>query len=292
MMKVSVVGPGALGCLFAARLANSGAQITLIDHRPDRAKRLEQAGISVETAGDSITANPEVRTQVPPGQDLILITVKAYSTAEVQLPSDAPVLTLQNGLNNVEALCDKVGSSRVLAGVTCEAATLLGEGKVKHASAGLTQFGSWTSCPSDGALAAFKQAGFEVEITNAPGQTIWEKVSINAGINPLTALLNLPNGQLLERREIRELMRNLVVEAAKVASTEGYRFEYSLVEKAEDICAQTRDNISSMLQDVRAGKKTEIDAISGEILDRAQMASLPCPRTRVVWQLIKGLEQN
>ena len=87
-------------------------------------------------------------------------------------------------------------------------------------------------------------------------------------------------------------MRDLVVETAKVAATEGYKFGYSLVERAEEVCKETADNISSMLQDVRAGKRTEIDAISGEILRRAQLASLPTPRTRVVWQLVKGLEQR
>ena len=108
----------------------------------------------------------------------------------------------------------------------------------------------------------------------------------------MTALLDVPNGRLLELREVRQLMRDLVVEATKVAATEGYRFNYSLVERAEDVCRDTAENISSMLQDVRAGKRTEIDAISGEILRRAQYASLPTPRTRVVWQLVKGLEER
>ena len=96
----------------------------------------------------------------------------------------------------------------------------------------------------------------------------------------------------IERNLGEAVAKDRVVEAAKVASTEGYRYEYSLVEKAEEMCKQTGDNISSMLQDVRAGKSTEIDAISGEILRRAELASLNIPRTRVIWQLVKGLEQR
>ena len=93
-------------------------------------------------------------------------------------------------------------------------------------------------------------------------------------------------------REARQLIRDLVVEAAKVAATEGYHFSYSLVERAEEVCRETSDNISSMLQDVRAGRQTEIEAITGEILRRGELASLPAPRTRVIWQLLKGLEKR
>ena len=86
------------------------------------------------------------------------------------------------------------------------------------------------------------------------------------------------------------LMRDLVVEAAKVALTEGYRFDQSLVELTEEICRSTASNISSMLQDIRAGRRTEIDMISGEIARRADLASLPTPRTRVITQLVRALE--
>jgi len=292
-MKVAVIGPGAMGCLFAARLAHAGVRTTLVDYKPDRAARLRASGLTVETADGPLTARPMVEAQVPSGQDLVIVLTKAYSTKELRLPADRPVLTLQNGLGNVETLCSLVGSGRVLAGMTCEGATLLSEGHTRHAGGGgVTRVGSWTSCSPGVALDALEKAGFEVEETDSPGQMLWEKVAINAGINPLAALLGIQNGQLLEQRETRQLMRDLVVEAAKVASTEGYRFPYSLVERAEEVCRQTGENICSMLQDVRAGKRTEIEAISGEILRRAQIASLPTPRTRTIWQLIKGLEQR
>lgn len=291
-MKVAVVGPGAMGCLYAARLARSGTKTFLVDHNPARAERLDKAGVIVETnAGDSLE-RPSVVTHIPMGLDLIIVLTKAYSTKTLRFPPETPVLTLQNGLNNAETLCALVGSARVLAGVTTEAATLLGEGRTRHVAAGLTSFGAWTSCRCEGAAEILRNAGFEVALTDAPGRLIWEKTAINAGINPLTAILNVPNGHLLRLSEARQLMRDLVVEATKVASTEGYRFDYSLVEKAESVCAKTADNISSMLQDIRAAKQTEIDAISGEILRRALAASLPTPRTRVIHQLVRSLEDR
>lgn len=291
-MKVAVVGPGAMGCLFAARLAQSGIQTILVDHRPDRAANLQKSGIRVEGAAGTLQAKPNVVSNIPPGQDLIIILTKSYATRDLKLPAESPILTLQNGLGNVETLCSMVGSARVLAGVTFEAVTSEGEGEVRHVAAGVTRLGPWTSCSPEPALQALRKAGFQVEATDAPGQTLWEKAAINAGINPITALLNVNNGQLLTIPEARQLMRDLVVEAVKVASTEGYRFSQSLVEVAEEVCEATAENISSMLQDVRAGRRTEIDSLSGEILRRAQEAGLPTPRTRVIWQLVKSLEQR
>jgi 2-dehydropantoate 2-reductase len=291
-MKIAVVGPGAMGILYAARLQDAGISTTLVDYRPDRVKRLSKTGLTVESDAGTLTAKPAFTSSTPTNQDLFIVLTKAYTTEHLKLPNNVPVLTLQNGLGNVEILCKSVGSSNVLAGTTSEGSTLLDEGRVRHAGSGTTVFGGWTSCPHEAAEEALTKAGFNVEVTTSPGQMIWEKAVINSGINSLTAILNVPNGKLVELRETRQLMRDLVVEAAKIASTEGYRFDYSLIEKAEQVCFDTATNISSMLQDVRAGRRTEVDAISGEILTRGEAASLPAPRTRVIYQILKGMEQR
>jgi 2-dehydropantoate 2-reductase len=292
MSKIAVIGPGAMGCLFAARFARAGLKTQLIDYRPQRADALSRSGITVEDPDGNFTERVSVTTQITAGTDLALVLAKAHSTPSLRIPADVPVLTLQNGLGNVETLCGMVGSARVIAGVTSEAVTLIEPGRVRHAAAGNSVFGAWTSCPTELAQKVFREAGFNVTITETPGQVIWEKAAISAGINPLTALLDVPNGRLLEMTDVRQLLRDLVMEATKVAATEGYRFQQSLVEAAENLCRQTKNNISSMLQDVRSRKKTEIRAISGEILLRAQATSLPTPRTRVVYQLVRGLESR
>lgn len=290
--KVSVVGPGALGCLFAQRLHQAGHTVTLVDHRGDRAERLRASGITVQSGGDSKTAKVKVTDSVPQRQELVLVLCKAHRTHALRLPANTPVLTLQNGLGNAEKLCDLVGSAQVLAGTTSEASTLLEEGVVRHVAAGKTSFGSWTTCDPEPAADILRQAGFEVDLTNSPGQAIWEKVAISNGINPVTALLGVPNGALLQAKESRQLIRDLVVEASKIAALEGYRFSYSLVERAEEVCRDTAENISSMAQDIRAGRRTEIEEISGEIIRRGEHLLLPCPRTRVMYQLIKSIEQK
>ena len=292
MSKIAVIGPGAMGCLFAARFARAGHKTYLIDYRPQRADLLSKSGLTVEEPNGSFSERVSVTTQIPQGTELALVCTKAHSTPSLRLPAEVPVLTLQNGLGNVETLCGMIGSARVIAGASSEAVTLIEPGRVRHTAPGRNVFGAWTSCPTELAYKVFHEAGFDVLLTDTPGQVIWEKVAINAGINPLTALLDVPNGRLLETGDVRHLLRDLVLEATKVAATEGYRFQQSLVEAAEQLCRQTKDNISSMLQDVRNHKKTEIRAISGEILRRGQAASLPTPRTRVIYQLVRGLENR
>ncbi len=290
--SVSVVGPGALGCLFAGKIAKAGYRVHLIDYKQDRINRLIKNGIEIQEGDRTEKFNVHVVGHIPTMQDLVILLVKSYSTANLTLPPDTPVLTLQNGLGNVEVLCRKTGTDHILAGVTTEAATLLEEGKTRYVASGTTTFGSWTTASVKVPKEILEQAGFKIEITNSPSQTIWEKTAINAGINPLTAILNVPNGMLLKIREARELLRDLVSEASKVAGTEGYRFSQSLIELAEETCKQTAENISSMLQDIRAGKKTEIEAISGEIVKRGITALLPTPRTKMIYQLVRSLEQR
>ncbi len=291
-MKVAIVGSGALGSLFSARLARSGVQTTLVCRDAETASRLKQTGIIVDGPDGSFTATPQVASALPAGQDLVIVLVKSYHLKDVHIPAGTRTLTLQNGLGNVETLCSMAGSAHVLAGATHESAVLEDEGHVKHICSGRTVFGSWTTCSFEEAADVLTKAGFMVEITESPGQLIWEYAAIAGGVHPLTALLGVPNGRLLDIPEVRQLMRDLVVEAVKVASTEGYRFAYSLVERAEEFCTETREVLSPMLQDVKAGGLTEIEALSGEILRRAQLAALPCPRTRVIWQLMKGIERR
>ena len=185
------------------------------------------------------------------------------------MPPEAPVLTLQNGLGNVETLCSAVGSARVLAGATSEAATLLGEGRVRHVAAGKTSFGAWTSCDPSRALDALRAAGFDAEITDAPGQLIWEKVSINAGINPLGAIMNVPNGRLVEISEIRQLMRDLVVEAACARSRHARGNEihlFLLWSIREFICNDPNADLRKMLPrkgSVRSERYSEAEFSAG-----------------------------
>lgn len=292
-MNAAVIGPGALGCLFAARLAQAGIETTLVDHSRARAARLAKNGVVVESEHGALAERPHVTLSVPSGQDLVLVLTKSHATTSLDIPSGQPVLTLQNGLGNAEALAARIGAEFVLAGSTSEAATLLDVGRVRHAAEGAVLFGAWTTCPTGRAALLLRQAAFEVTITETPTTVLWEKAVVSAAINPLTALLDTPNGYLIECEDARVLLKDLAIEATKVANGEGHALdEDAMAAQTEAVCSQTATNISSMLQDVRTKRPTEIEAITGEILRRAGAMPLPLPYSETVYRLIKALEHQ
>ena len=290
MSRVAVAGPGALGCLFAASLARSGITTWLIDHNQARATFLRETGITVESNDGGFVTHPEVGLAPPEQLDLFIVLTKSYATSSVILPAATPVLTLQNGLGNAEILETRCGPERVLAGATWEAVTWLAPGRVRHVASGKTVFGSWKGCPGKHALDLLCQAGFNAAMVEDPRAILWEKMIINAAINPLAAVLNVRNGALLEHPESRALLHALAAEAAAVARAEGHGDDADVTLAVERACEATGDNISSMLQDIRNRKATEIEAISGEIMRRAADLGIPAPNTTLAYHLVRAME--
>jgi len=291
-MKIGVLGPGALGCLFAAKLSRTEHETVLLDHRPERAQVLGKLGLTVEEGNRIGLARPKVSCDIDQGFDLIIVLVKAHATALLNLPSNTTVLTLQNGLNNAETLAEKIGAENLLSGTTSLAVTHKDTGHIRYVAPGLTRLGPWTTCKHDATITALQEAGFECEYTPNPAAVIWQKAIVNAAINPLTALLNVPNGQLPTNANARDMLHALVLEAAAVSKAEGHPCAENPVQYTESVCAATAENISSMLQDIRNGKKTEIDALSGEIARRAEKHGIPAPNTHAVWRLVRALESR
>lgn len=281
-----------MGCLFAARFCDAGFDTVLVDHDETRTRRLAQNGVTVESASGTRSAYPTICTAVPAARDLVLVLTKSSATHSLRIPGGQPTLTLQNGLGNAEMLAETVGSEWVLAGSTSQAATLLDEGRVYHAAEGPTVFGAWTTCGAEMPARMLRQAGFQTRLTDRPPEILWEKAIASTAINPLTALFDVKNGRLLDCEASRGLLRELVTEASSVAAAERIQVSGEMVERTEDICRATAGNVSSMLQDLRAGRPTEIEAITGEILRRGERASLPLSVSATVYRLIKGLERR
>ncbi len=263
----------------------------LIDYNPPRAALLSQQGIIIEECGKQRVVHPKISTVYPEAPDLILVLTKSYSTPQLNISPNAPVLTLQNGLGNAEILEAHCGNRRVLAGVTSEAVTWVAPGHIRYTARGQTTFGSWKGCPAGKAFDILKQAGFETTLTDTPERVLWWKATISAAINPLSALLNVPNGGLLSTSESRAILRGLVEEAVATARLEGHDLGNNMVETVEQICDTTGENVSSMLQDIRNKKRTEIESISGEILRRAGAQGLHTPKTGVIYRLVRALER-
>jgi 2-dehydropantoate 2-reductase len=136
-------------------------------------------------------------------------------------------------------------------------------------------------------------AGFQVEIVADPKSLLWGKLVINAAINPLTAILGIPNGDLLTQPDTRELLSEVATEAEFIAYHNGVMLPYpDPIEAVEQVARNTAGNHSSMLQDVLNGRPTEIDAINGAIVLEAEKVGVPTPVNRVLWHLVKGLDSK
>ncbi len=300
-IEALIVGPGAMGCLHAAMLAEGGVRVGLLDHRAERAARINERGVIIER-GDEQRTVPVTCSADPadlsPSRFAIMF-VKAYDTAEAiehalpALTDDAGVLTLQNGLGNYERISEVVPPPRVLAGTTTSGATLIDEGHVREAGRGFVQFGSPTGNHArvravTGLLA---RGGIDNERTSSVDDVLWAKAIVNAAINPMTALTGLHNGELVEHPDLREMLRAVAKEAAGVARACGVFVRESIARSVEAICEETAENRSSMLQDISAGKRTEIDFINGEIARRAEECGMDAPLCALLTALIHGREQ-
>lgn len=291
-MRVAIVGIGALGSLFAARLSLV-TPVVAVGHWPAQLQALQESGLTlIHPDGATTQHHLQVTSSTHglPKADLVLLLVKSYQTsAAVSIVQEliAPgglALTLQNGLGNLESLQGAIGTERANAGVTSEGANVVRPGVVRHAGYGITHLaGDQMAEPA----ALFRAAGFETQLKESVAGLIWGKLAINAGINPLTALLRLPNGYLAANPTARLLMETAAREVAAIAPTYiGDAFPYPDAGAAALQVAQaTSANMSSMLQDVLNGRPTEIDAITGAVVRRAKESGIPAPANELLARL-------
>ncbi len=295
--SILIVGTGAFGSLFAARLARAGCDVTMLGTWKEGLDAIRADGLRyLDSHGEEFQFRVPVMDdpRTFSGIKYALVLVKAWQTERVAsqlvecLAADGLAVTLQNGLGNRETLSQSLGPGRVALGVTTTGATLLGPGLVKAGGEGPI---SIERNPALGPLeAALRSADFDVHVVEDARSLIWGKLVINSAINPLTALLKVPNGELLERPSAREMMRNLAEETARVAKAEQVELPFGdPAAAAEDVARKTASNRSSMLQDVLRGAPTEIDAICGAVVNIGRRHNIATPANGICWQLVKAL---
>lgn len=291
-----IVGTGSLASLFAARLSASGVSVTMLGTWQVGLEALGKFGVRlVDTDGNeqAYAVNVTSDAQTCAGSRYALVLVKSWQNTRVArqlekcLAPDGLALTLQNGLGNREAMAQVLGEERVALGITTYGANMVGPGRVRPAGEGTITL---TSNPDPSPIGdLLRKAGFYVEYTDNASSLMWGKLLINAAINPLTALLDVPNGELLNRPSARVLMVAVVREAEDVAAALGVQLPYpDPTAQVEEIAQRTAANRSSMLQDVSRGTPTEIDAINGAIVKAGREVGVRTPVNRTLWQLVKA----
>ena len=303
-MKVVVIGAGATGSLFAWFFHRGGEEVWLLDIHPARVDTIRRDGISLEGISGDHRFSP--RISLDPQEigpvDLALIAVKSYHTdtaartAARLLSRNSIVLTLQNGIGNLEKIAAAVGKDRTLGGSTAQGSTLLGPGRIRHAGKGDTIIGEISGPPTERVkkiVAALKQGGIEANSTSNLAGVIWGKLLVNAGINPLTALTRLKNGELLNYPGTRAVMQAAIREGEKIARAKNIQLPYEdAVARTEAVCRATAGNISSMLQDVLKRKWTEVANINGALVREGEALGIPTPVNQTLSGLVQTLEES
>jgi 2-dehydropantoate 2-reductase len=306
-MKIAVIGPGALGCLLAASIAcRSDHDVWLLDHDADRAAQIG-THVFLEEEGNTFSCPVKVtcNTSEIGTAHLILLCVKsgdvpkAVKEAASLFSESSLLITFQNGIGHLQALEELVGPGVVAIGVTSHGATLAGPGHVRHAGKGPTRigylpggFGVNDMARLTAAATLLTKSGIKTEPVSDIIEYVWNKLLVNVGINALTAIYDCPNGQLFENEGAKNRLERAVEEAAMVARGKGIGIEADPLKTVSIVCQATGNNISSMLQDVRKKRPTEIDAINGAIVHEARILGIPVPENEKLVREIREIEKK
>ncbi len=301
-MQILIIGAGAMGGLFGSLLSRV-AQVTLFDTSNTHVDAINTKGLTV-TGQEGKKEIFSIKAISQPDQyktksDVAIIFTKCHATtaaahtARRLLAPNGIVLTLQNGIGNLEQLVTILGPDRVTAGVTSQAGTFVKPGHIHHAGSGPTYFASTSSQMHHMEIfaACCNKAGIPAEISDNVDSLIWGKLIINVGINALAAILRVPNGILGITPECEQLMKQAVEEAMAVAQAKDIPIPYKHpLEKVKEVCTLTAENRASMLQDTLGKRPTEIEAINGAIVTLGEETGIPTPTNTFITQIIKAMQ--
>ncbi len=315
IQRVVIVGVGSLACLFGGKLA-CYLPVTLVGRWPQQVIALRRSGLTLIDPAGGRDVQPLVElgsesgvtglSVAAPGEtlapaQLVLVAVKSAGTAAAVRwvhhyldPTEgaAVAVTLQNGLGNLAHLAEAVGASRAALGVTTQGAHVVEPGIVRHAGEGLTQLaGPGALAPQLRQVAeVFNRAGLPTACVDNADGLLWGKLAVNAAINPLAALLGRPNGVLLATAPAERLLRRVAWEVEVVAAAVGVELPFDGVERAVEVCRATAGNRGSMLQDLTAGRQTEVDVINGAVALEASRHGVRAPLNELLTRLMRAAE--
>ncbi|WP_099222369.1 2-dehydropantoate 2-reductase [Listeria costaricensis] len=289
-MKVGIVGAGAIGLLYGAKLTEN-AEVIFFTKRKEQAEALAEKGVFLDGQHHQLAAREvDELSQLAAGLDVLILTMKSYQLDEfwpnlALLPEKLPLLFLQNGVAHLKQLAN-CPQKIILVGSSEHGAVRENDYTVSWRGKGRTNFSIWRGELSDELLHLFQQAGSDFPFIQKATveQVLRDKWFINLIINPLTAAFMCPNGDLLTKSAYRAETRALVDEVAPLFQKE------ASFEKIQLICEQTAGNWSSMAEDVRHGRRTEIASILLPALEAGEAQGVPLPRLTFLYHLIKGKE--
>jgi 2-dehydropantoate 2-reductase len=304
-MNIAIVGAGAMGCRFGAALHQAGHDVQLVDPWAAHVAAIQtQGGLLVDgEAGEELIAlQANLPTASTGRPDLILVFGKAMQTAALirsaqHLVTDRTVvLTLQNGLGNIEALAKVVPVDRIVAGVTTLGTELLGPGRIQSLGDGDThvmQADGRQGSTVQRVLDAFAAAPISVDVSLDVQSMIWSKVAFNSVLNTLCTLMFCPVSALPAYPEFWKLAGDIIDEIVAVGAAENVAVDGVKVRKTIEGATDptmSGHHLPSMLQDLINNRATEIEHLNGEIVRRGREHHIPTPTNEMIWHLIRMAE--
>jgi len=296
------VGAGAIGCFFGSRLGDSGHEVVLVHHNRNVVAQIKKQGVVVrEPSGRFARQHIEIGELLSDRDDpdVVILTVKAFDTKEAARFQLEPrrlkttFLTLQNGLGNVEILRRYLSPRFVVAGSTTEGVTAVGPGIVNHLGSGTTWIGELSGKITqrcDSIRRIFHESGLRTFVSNDILGVVWLKAIVNSAINPISSLVRTTNQELLEDPDLYDACIKVVKEGMNLAKANGIRLPESPLSLLKRVLALTADNRSSMLQDIEAGRQTEIHQLNGILSQAGNRLGLQAPYNQLLMRLVRGLE--
>ncbi len=293
-----ILGAGAMGCQWAAALLQGGHAVSLILRSKERIRQLKQQGGIVLETDEQTTLWPVegLLADDCPVIEHLLVTTKAYDSHTAVYPlqhrllPDAQVILLQNGMGSQQAVQAALTTQPVMAGTTTNGAWLRQPFHVVQAGQGHTEIGLLKPDRHPAQLLP-NTPMLSVQWNDEIETALWRKLAINCAINPLTAVSDCQNGKLVELPRLYEQLQQVCKEITRVLERrELDLFPDGLLTTAATVAQQTGDNYSSMLQDIRQGRRSEIDYITGYLLQEAVQHRLELPYNQALYKAVKGLE--
>ncbi len=298
-MNVVVFGAGAIGSLFGALLAQKNT-VVLVGRHP-HITTIQKKGLRITGKTHRIVKTTAVESikDISLQVDLILLTVKSYDTKTAArqlcqcIGDETMVLSLQNGLDNIEKIERFIDKKHILAGVTTQGALFSKPGEIIHTGFGKTILGELDGSSSKrllGLVSLFNEAAIHTTASNDIKKEIWSKAIINSSINPLTAFLGCKNGYLLENPLLEKVVECICMESGRIASSEGISVSVEeMIQKTKEVILNTADNYSSMLQSIQQRKKTEIESINGKLVSIGEYHKINVSLNRILTELINSI---
>lgn len=298
-MKVLILGAGAMGCLYGAAFHRAGCDVTLVDVNREHIDAINARGLELErrSGTERLPIPAGLPADIGEAVDLVVVFTKTFHTdvalrgIGAAIGPETRLLSLQNGLGNDRRLAAHAATERVLVGASALPSDLVGPGRVRsHGEGGTKLFPAFGGDPAFAhtIVDLLNRGDLPAALEPAIHEAIWSKAIFNAAMNPLCALTRRTPGFLGAHEESRAMIRTVVEEGVAAANASGIAIPAQPIHDLTVVSVTDHaDHEASMLQDVKAGRRTEVDAINGAIVEAAKAAGLEAPVTETLWRLVK-----